>query len=151
MSAAGNTLGWVIGLTAGDPDCDGVVFSADTLAWEDTARGPIGQQGALAVTDDAFHALIQTCENETCRRRGLDLWSSPDGLRWSQATAQPTMPEDIEDFMRLSAAAAGDRVVVAAGYWAAGSGDLASMVLLSPALTAADEATSPESPAPPDA
>ncbi len=151
MSAAGNTLGWVIDLTTGDPDGDVVVFSADTFAWEDAAGGPIGQQGALTATDDAFHVLIQTCENERCRRKGLDLWSSPDGLTWSQATAQPTLPEDIEDFMRVSAAAAGDRIVVAAGYWAAGSGDLASMVLLSPASTAADGATSPGSPAPPDA
>ena len=146
MSAAGNALGWITGIKAGTRGSEGILFSADAIAWEEAAvrpfgrpvGGPLGRHGALTATADGFEALVPTCETSECRRRGLSLWSSPDGLTWGRASVQPEMPEGVEDFIDVDMAAFGRVIDVVATSGYSGPHRAATSprsALLSPPLT----------------
>jgi TolB protein len=155
-SVATDGSGVIIGATSVE-DRGEVISSANGIDWAANG-GQAGRQVALAAVGHGFRALVPVCLNEGCRRRSLEAWSSVDGVSWGLDPVQPTMPEGVEDFIDVDMAALGDQVVATAGYWTAPRTDMASMTLLSPALTtpivpmaepAATPAPDPASTAPP--
>jgi Tol biopolymer transport system component len=122
-----------------------VISTANGIDWAANG-GQAGRLVALAAVGDGFRALVPRCLTEECRRRSLELWSSADGVSWGLDPVQPTMPEGVEDFLDTDMAPFGDRVVATAGYWTAPRTDLASMALLSPALTAPVSVSLPTQP-----
>ena len=126
--------------TTGEQDTAGVeppkvLVSADGSTWDVATGGPLGRHLALTAVDGRFYALLPECDAARCRRKGLALWSSEDGATWHRDVTQPPLPAEPQEFIDVDMAAAGDRLVVAASYFSAPYGELASMALVSPPLT----------------
>jgi hypothetical protein len=112
-----------------------LLVSEQSGAWTVAGTGRVGRQLALSSDDGGFHALVPRCTATHCRRRTLEVWSSPTGSTWDVDPTQPRMPARAEDFLEVDTAVFGDSIVVVSGYWAAPQTDLASMALLSPGFT----------------
>jgi hypothetical protein len=112
-----------------------VLVSADGNTWDVARGGRLGRHLAVTAVDGQFYALLPECTAAECRRKGLALWSSEDGATWHRDVTQPPLPADPQDFIDVDMVAAGDRLVVAASYFSAPYGELASMALVSPPLT----------------
>lgn len=146
---------WTDGVaTDGDRSVVGVegkrlLVSDGDGVWTVAGAGRLGRERALSADAGGFHAFVPKCTRERCRRRTLEVWASTDGSNWAVDSAQPRMPVPVEGFLDAATAVAGDRIVVVAGFWAAPHTDVASMALLSPALTTSETAaatTGPEAP-----